>query len=192
MCANYEEICSRRPWDSVHKNGKDGQPENVMPHTMTSPVLGHNKEKNSLRRGFNAHLKTNRLWREVSFSTVSAVQCSDVFVLQVQTLPHTQHVPDHQVGVESMQAEGHPGCGDAVSGVQHMGGQRTGVCCCHDLLETCGQVRRTCTDFCYSLNWLHNTTVWNYEQKQGYNLIFLSISLSLLYTISTAASIHVI
>lgn len=50
--------------------------------------------------------------------------------------PDTQHVPDHHGGVEAVQAQSHPGRRDAIGQVQHVGGQRTGLCCCsHDLLE---------------------------------------------------------
>lgn len=85
-------------------------------------------------------------------------QQSDAFCPQVQTLPDAQHVPDHQLGVESVQADGHPGCRDAVSSVQHVSGQRAAL---HDLLDRCGQVSLTCRTFSYiySLNWLHYKTV---------------------------------
>ena len=55
-------------------------------------------------------------------------------------LPDAHHVPDLQLGVQSMKAQRHPGCWDAVSGVQHVSGQRAGLCCRHDLLDRCGQV----------------------------------------------------
>lgn len=54
-----------------------------------------------------------------------------------ESLPDTQHGPDHQLGVQSVQAEGHPGCRDAVGSVQHVSGQRAGLR--HDLLD--GRVR---------------------------------------------------
>lgn len=47
-------------------------------------------------------------------------------------LPNTNHVPDHHSGVQSVQAERHPGRWDAIAGVQHMSRQRAQLCCCHD------------------------------------------------------------
>lgn len=40
-------------------------------------------------------------------------------------LPDTDHVPDHQSGVQPVQAERHPGRWDAIWGVQHLSAQRT-------------------------------------------------------------------
>lgn len=48
-------------------------------------------------------------------------------------LPNTNHVPDHQSGVQAVQTERHSGCWDAISSVQHMNRQRAQVCCSHDL-----------------------------------------------------------
>lgn len=79
-----------------------------------------------------------------------------------ESLPDTQHGPDHQLGVQSVQAEGHPGCRDAVGSVQHVSGQRAGLR--HDLLDGRGQVRFKCGTFNYS-NRRHDTIVWKNVQS---------------------------
>ncbi len=75
--------------------------------------------------------QTNKQTKKFLMSTI----CWNFIILEFQNIPNTHQVPDHQAGVEAVQAESHPGCRDAVSGVKHVSGQRAGLCFCHDLLH---------------------------------------------------------
>lgn len=96
---------------------------------------------------FRIIILKNHRYRCYLFPWLKLQQCRDVFCPQVQTLPDTQHGPDHQLWVKSVQAESHPGCWDTISSVQHMSGQRARLRCCHDLMDRCAWENFSCRTF---------------------------------------------